>query len=117
MSQNEIDAAILVQTSELNTQEQRRAVWPANSVVSRAYVDQLTRTKGIQPERARAVTSALGRADKVRSARDKGAAAVVKELDTLAGQLERDAAAAASRDGIRLKSLAATLKDRTAKLR
>ena len=57
LSQNEIDAATLVRSEELNTQQQTRITWPASSVVARAYVDQLTRTKGIQPERARGVKS------------------------------------------------------------
>jgi hypothetical protein len=116
LSQNEIDAANLVRSDEVNVQLQQRTVWPASPVVARAYLDQLTRSKGIQPERARAVTDALGRADKLRSRRDKGAAALVRELDTLATQLERDAGAAPARDAVHLRSLAATIKGRTANL-
>ena len=37
----------------------RRSRWPASSPVALAYVDQLTRSKAIQPERARAVKTAL----------------------------------------------------------
>src|SRR5439155_566604 len=40
LTQNEIDAATLVRTEELNTQEQTKVVWPATSVVALAYVDQ-----------------------------------------------------------------------------
>lgn len=116
LSQNEIDAAILVQSNEFNAQQQPRTVWPARSVVSRAYVDQLTRSKGIQSARSRAVTDALGRADKLRS-RDRNAPAAVRELDALSAQLELDAAAAVPPDAARLRALAATLKDRAAKLR
>jgi hypothetical protein len=43
LSQNEIDAAKLVQVSALNPQTQTRIVWPTNFVVGRAYVDQLRR--------------------------------------------------------------------------
>jgi hypothetical protein len=117
LSQNEIDAATLAQSNEFNAQEQHRTTWPAYSVVARAYIDQLTRSKSIRPERGRAVTDALARADKIRSVRDKGAAAIVGELDALAAQLERDAGAAAERDAIRLQSLATLIKDRAAKLR
>ncbi|MBI4473044.1 MAG: hypothetical protein HY646_10275 [Acidobacteria bacterium] len=117
LSQNEIDAAALAETNEFNPQHQPRVVWPPNSVVARAYIDQLNRTKRIQPARAKAVTDALGRIDKIRSKRDRNAAAVVREIDGLIAQLETDAAAATGRDAMRLKSLAETLKGRIAALR
>jgi hypothetical protein len=117
LSQNEIDAASLVRTDELNPQEQSRIVWPARPVVARAYIDQLTRTKGIQPDRARAVTTALDRADQLRSGRDKAAPAVVSQLDALVGQLEKDASGARGRDAVRLRSLAETAKSCAARLR
>jgi hypothetical protein len=117
LSQNEIEAASLVRNDEFNVQEQRRVTWPASPVVARAYLDQLARTKGIQPERAAAVKAALDRADKFRKAGDKDAAAVVTQLDTLATQLEGDARSAAGADAARLRSLAATIKGRTAALR
>src|SRR6185436_8173641 len=65
LSQNEIDAATLVRSEETNTQLQTKIVWPASTAVALAYVDQLTRSKGIQPERVRAVKAALERADGV----------------------------------------------------
>ena len=117
LSANEIEAATLVRSAELNVQEQTRFVWPASSVVARAYMDQLARTKGLSPERAHAVKAALDKADEVHSARDKGAAAAAAQLDSLATQLESDAGAASGRDAMRLRSLAATLKGRTANLR
>ena len=115
LSQNEIDAATQVRTDELNVQEQGRVAWPATAVVARAYLDQLTRSKAIEPERARAVRSALDRADDARSSRGKSQAAI-DQLDGLAAQLDRDAAAAVGRDAARLRSLAATLKGVAAKL-
>src|SRR5205823_2805287 len=69
LSQNEIDAATQVRTDELNVQEQGRVAWPATAVVARAYLDQLTRGKAIEPERARAVRTAVDRADDARSSR------------------------------------------------
>ncbi len=117
LSQHEIDAALLVRASEFNAQQQPRVTWPATSVVARAYVDQLTRSKGIQPERAGALTAALERVDRLRSGRDNGAAAVLDQLDAMATELEGAAASAGARDAVRLRALASTIKGRTAGLR
>jgi hypothetical protein len=117
LSQNEIDAAMMIRTEELNTQQQTKVVWPPSTAVARAYVDQLGRSHGIQPERARAVKAALDRADGIRTGKERGATAALDQLDALATQLESDAGAAAGRDAARLKSLAATIKGRTARLR
>jgi hypothetical protein len=117
LSQNEIDAAMMVRSEELNTQQQTRIVWPPSVTVARAYLDQLTRGNGIQPERARAVKTTLDRADQLRTGKERGAAAVLDQLDALAAQLESDAGAATGRDAARLRSLAATIKGRTARLR
>jgi hypothetical protein len=117
LSQNEIEAAMLVRSEELNTQQQARVVWPASSVVARAYIDQLSRTHGIQPERARAVKAALERADGLRSEQDRNAAGVLDQLDALVKQLESDAGGATGHDASRLKSLAATVRARAARLR
>ena len=62
--------------------------WPASTIVARAYLDQLGRSKGIRPERAQALTTALDRADEIRTGQEKGAPAIVEQLNTLAGQLE-----------------------------
>ena len=117
LSQNEIDAATLIRNEELNTQEQKKITWPAASAVALAYVDQLARTKAIQPDRARAVKSALDRADGMRSAQDRGAAAVLDQLDNLSAQFEKDAGVASCRGAARLHSLASTIKARAARLR
>ena len=117
LSQNEIDAAMLVRATEFNPQQQPKVVWPASSVVARAYVDQLTRSKGIQPERASAIAATLERVDRLHSGRDNGAAALLDELDALAKGLEGDAGKATGRDATRLRSLASTLKGRAAGLR
>jgi hypothetical protein len=117
LSQNEIDAASLVRVEELNTQQQTTITWPASSVVARAYIDQLTRSKSIQPQRARDVKSALDRVDGLRTGQEKGATGTLDQLDALATQLDKDASAASGRDADRLKALAATIKGRAAKLR
>jgi hypothetical protein len=56
------------------------------------------------------VQTALGRADKIHSGRDKSAGAVADELDALATELERDATTAAAPDAARLRSLATTIR-------
>ena len=117
LTQNELDAAMMVRTEELNTQEQQKVTWPAAVPIARAYLDQLNRNKAIQPERARAVKAAIDRSDSIRTGKERGAATVLDQLDAVAAQLETDAAAAAGRDAMRLKALAATIKGRTAKLR
>ena len=69
------------------------------------------------PARAGAITAALERIDQLRPGRDNGASAVVQQLDTLATELEGDAAKADVRDAARLRALAGTLKGRAAGLR
>ena len=117
LSQNEIDAATLVRSEETNTQEQMKMVWPASSVVARAYLDQLARSKGIQPARAAAVTANLDRVDRLQTGKERGATAVLDQLNALATQIEGDAGTANPSDAGRLRSLAATIKGRVAKLR
>ena len=112
LSQNEIDAASLVHLDEFNAQQQPRVTWPAHPAVARAYLDQLNRNHAIQPARAAAVKSALDKTD-----RDKPSHAALDQLDTVAGQLEQDAAAATGTDATRLRALAAAMKARSAKLR
>jgi hypothetical protein len=117
LSQNEIDAATMVRSSELNTQLQTRITWPAGSAVALAYVDQLTRSRSINAERARAVKSALEKADDVRTGKEKNAAATIDQLDALARQFDADAGSATGRDQMRMRALAETLKSRVARLR
>jgi hypothetical protein len=64
----------------------------------------------VQPERARAVTLALDRADKLKSGKEKGSTALADQLDKVAADLEGDAGAATARDASRLRALAATIK-------
>ena len=117
LSRNEIDAALQVRAEEFNAQQQPRVVWPATTVVARAYLDQLTRSKAIQPARLTAVKEALDRADGIKTGQEKGAGAVLDQLDAVAAQLESDAGSAKGRDQARLRSLAETLRGRAARLR
>jgi hypothetical protein len=97
LSQDEIAAASAVHLDEFNAQLQPRLTWPATSVVARAYLDQLTRSKAVTPENATAIKAALEHRDKAK-------------LKQLAGQLDLAASAAAGRDAARLRSLSTTLK-------
>src|SRR5262245_27612015 len=117
LSQNEIDAATLIRNEELNTQEQKKITWPASTAVALAYVDQLTRSKTMPSDRAKAVKSALDKADGVRTPQDRGAAQAVEQLNTLAAQFEKDAGSAQGRDAARMKALAETLKGRAARMK
>ena len=109
LSQNEIAAASLVRVDELNVQDQQRVTWPANVTVARAYLDQLRRSNSIEAGRAGAVKTALDRASG-----DHPARGALDQLDSLAAQLEQDAREASGVDAVRLHSLAATLKARSA---
>jgi hypothetical protein len=111
LSQNEIDAASLIHMDELNVQKQPKMVWPASFTVSRAYLDQLNRTHALPPDRAAALKSAIDKADK-----GKPSKAAVEQLDTLAAQLEKDAASANATDAMRMKALVESIKARTSKL-
>jgi hypothetical protein len=112
LSQNEIDAALLVRMNEFNAQQQPKVTWPATVVVARAYLDQLNRSKSIAPARANAVKSALDRLDQ-----SGGNRAALDQIDAVAAELETDAVAAKGRDAERLRALAATIKGRTERLR
>ena len=112
LTQNEIDAASLVRLDVFNAQEQPKVTWPATVTVSRAHLDQLNRSKGISPARAAAVKSAL---DKV--AKDKAGTAAIDQLEAVARLVDQDAASATGLDVARLKSLAASMKARAARLR
>ena len=82
VSQNEIDAAKTVHLDYMNTQGQPQFVWPASYSLSKAYVDQLERTKGLTASQISAVRSGLENAER------KTGAARKKELTALAKSVE-----------------------------
>jgi hypothetical protein len=110
LSRDEIDAASLVRTDELNVQQQPQLSWPANAVVARAYLDQLGRSGALAPARAGELRSLVERVDRIRSRRDRDAATTLEQAERTASQLEADAGAAASIDARRLRGLAQTLR-------
>jgi hypothetical protein len=103
ITENELDAARTVQVDYLNAQEQRKIVWPPSFALSRAYLDQLERSKGLAATRITDVRSALARAEQQsgRARRDA--------LATLATAIERDAFGAI--DPLKVRTLAASVTD------
>jgi hypothetical protein len=69
ITQNEIDAANQVHFDELNVQNQPKITWPSNFVVARAYIDQLTRSGALAPQRIAALNATIAEADAGRSDR------------------------------------------------
>jgi hypothetical protein len=112
LSQSEIDAATQVRMPVFNAQQQPRITFPATFVVARAYLDQLERSKALQPDRIASIRSAIDRGDRRSPAKGD-----LDQLDAVAGQLEKDADAATGRDAMRLRALASTMKERVARLR
>ncbi|QJR34514.1 LVIVD repeat-containing protein [Gemmatimonas groenlandica] len=102
ITKNELDAAKLVKYAYFNAQEQPQAVWPAAFVVARAYTDQLARNSAVPKAWLTGVLAQLATAEKANGA--KRAAA----LNTLAAQLDTDAAA--SPEAKRVTALSAVVK-------
>ena len=96
LSQNELEAARLVRYEQFNPQQQPKITWPASPVVARAYLDQLTRSNAIQPERASAIRAALQSNDRA-------------QMQALATQLQQAATTAEGREAERMKALAEIL--------
>jgi hypothetical protein len=102
LTQNEIDAAKLVTFDMDNPQNQQKFVWPASFSVSRAYVDQLTRDKGLAGDRLSAIGKELDHAEGLNGAQRASA------LSALATKIDTDAKG--SSDSVRVKALAASVR-------
>jgi len=106
LTQNEIDAAKTVQVSELNVQNQQKIEWPAQLIVAKAYVDQLSRSQALPADQIAALQKAIQNAEN--SHMNKGK---VSKLQRMAPSLEKSAATAKSpADSARLHALADILK-------
>ncbi|MGH9203867.1 MAG: hypothetical protein ACRD2A_21785, partial [Vicinamibacterales bacterium] len=115
LTQNEIDAAVQLRSTEFNAQQQPRITWPATVVVARAYLDQINRSKAIPSARAGEIKSALDRLDRARPGGDSRN--TLDSIQTFATSLDADAARLSGRDKTRIELLAATIKGRVAALR
>jgi hypothetical protein len=106
LTQNEIDAAKAVRVSELNVQNQQKIEWPAQLIVAKAYVDQLSRSQALPADQIAALQKAIQNAEN--SHMNKGK---VSKLQRMAPSLEKSAATAKSpADSARLHALADILK-------
>jgi hypothetical protein len=110
LTQNEIDAAKTVRVAELNVQNQQKIVWPAQLVVARAYLDQLTRSLSLPAEQIAELQKAMRNAESSHMSKR-----TLVKLKSLADAVEQSAAGAKSPgDAARLHALAEILKHPTA---
>jgi hypothetical protein len=110
LTQNEIDAAKAVQVPELNVQNQQKIEWPAQLVVAKAYLDQLSRTQALPADRIAALQKAIQSAESSHMSRGK-----LTKLKRMAPSLEKSAAMAKSpADSARMHALAEILKQPSA---
>jgi hypothetical protein len=110
LTQNEIDAANLVQLSELNVQNQQKFAWPSQLIVARAYLDQLGRSQALPAKRIADLNKAISRAQ----ASHLGKKDLAK-LHGMSASVETEAAAAKNTtDANRLHALAGILQSPTA---
>ncbi|MDQ3221170.1 MAG: hypothetical protein M3Q26_10585, partial [Acidobacteriota bacterium] len=86
LTQNEIDAAKLIQLADLNVQSQQMTEWPRKLVVAKAYIDQLERSLGLPSGRITALRQAIQTAENSQlNRRDIG------KLKSLAPSVEKSA--------------------------
>ena len=105
LTQNEIDAAKTVQVNELNVQNQQKIEWPAKLVVAKAYVDQLSRSQALPPDKIADLQKAIQSAESSHMSRS-----TLANLKRMAPSLKQDAGTAKSpADSTRLRALAEIL--------
>ena len=105
LTQNEINAAKTVRVSELNVQNQQKIEWPANLVVAKAYLDQLSRSQALPSDKISALQKAIQSAEKSHMSKD-----ALARLKSLAPSLASDAGSAKDQsDAARLRALAEIL--------
>jgi len=106
LTQNEIDAAKTVRVSELNVQNQQKIEWPAQLVVAKAYLDQLSRSQALPATQISVLQKAIQNAES--SHMNKGKLA---KLNKMAPSVEKSAVTAKTpADSARLHALAEILK-------
>ena len=95
-----------MQVAELNVQNQQKIEWPAQLVVAKAYLDQLSRSQALPADEIAALQKAIQNAETSHMSKSN-----VAKLNAMAPSLEKSAAAAKSpADAARLHALAAILK-------
>jgi len=107
LSENELEAALLVEWDEFNPQDQPRMTWPAAWPVARAYVDQLERSQAMDEVRAASLRTMMDMAETATGAQRQRA---MDGLWETLGELRVAAAwAGTGVDGRRLSALVETL--------
>jgi hypothetical protein len=110
LTQNEIDAASLVQVSELNVQNQQKITWPSQLPVALAYLDQLARSQALSPGRIADLNKAIARTQKSHLGKKD-----LAKLHSMAASVETSASDAKNlQDAKRLHALAQILENPTA---
>ena len=105
LTQNEIDAANLVQFNELNVQNQPKITWPEQLTVARAYLDQLQRSKALPADQIAALDKAIQHTQKSHNNKKD-----LEKLHTMAASVEAGASTATdAADAKRLHALAQIL--------
>ena len=106
LTQNEIDAAKSIHLSELNVQNQQKIEWPAQLVVAKAYIDQLSRSQALPADQISSLQKAIDTAETSHMSKGK-----VGKLKKMAPSLEKSAATAKTpSDATRMRALAEILK-------
>jgi hypothetical protein len=106
LTQNEIDAAKAVRVAELNVQNQQKIEWPAQLVVAKAYLDQLSRSQALPADQITTLQKAIQSAESSHMSKSK-----LSKLKSMAPSLEKSATTAKSpADSARLHALADILK-------
>ena len=96
LTENELDAALAVRYDVFNPQQQPKVVYSSGLASARAYLDQLKRSSAVAADRAETIKKALDRKQR---------------NDSLAAELEQAAGSAAPQDAVRLRGIAAALKN------
>jgi hypothetical protein len=106
LTQNEIDAAKTVQVETLNVQNQQKIEWPANLIVAKAYLDQLSRSQALPANQVSDLQKAISKAEKSHLGKKD-----LAKLQRMASPLETGASAAKTpADSMRMRALAEVLK-------
>jgi hypothetical protein len=106
LTQNEIDAAKTVRVPVLNVQNQQKIEWPAQLVVAKAYLDQLSRSLALPAKQIEDLRKAIQKAESSHMNQGK-----LAKLNRMAPSLEKSATTAKTpADAARLHALADILK-------
>src|SRR5205085_1265888 len=115
VSQNEIEAALLMRADEFNPQMQTHFDYPDGATTGKAYVDQLVRSRALSADRAKVLDGALEQIAKL-GAGSKDRQGPLDRMQKAMEELERDMPSANAVDAKRMRSLSLMLKRMLLKL-